>query len=675
MPVEVVPNRIELSQVQGGYFPDALESDVPLDGSPDATNLLPAPGGAIEVRNGFTRLSAGRLNALEASHWIRHVNYYETIDGGNRKRYLMCVLSSGAAAANNVRVYAYDLDNDTFTRVDTAGVTWAQPNFEHWYAVIEGTYWGGVRGNAIYSWHPTEGWNATATTPSADTWVDSITPGAGEKARNYAYKRGQQVKLSGSYYKAARNIRFKTWEDGNRYSKGERVSRKASESGQTYWRSFECIKSHTAGTDNDQPGTGASTATYWKRVRLSNILDDDSDVTADWFLNPVARKSSVGAYHGNRLFVRTDDDDNWSRVQYSAPAKPEKDSDIADLDFNGTNWAPVDSLESEGGGWFNVPFAGRGDQIRGFFSFGNYLIICGRWQSYVLSGTNENTWTLRRLGDFGACSQNSIAELDGLVYMLGRQGNLAMTDGTQMKAVPGLEKIREYLKEQTDNVVDSETNNFYPSLLAHNGLLFIAFPQPDTDASVTIVYNPVTQSFWKTSLRIMDMARGADSGTERMWFSTAIDADAGQSPCVFEYKDDPGNETYTDDDWQASSGSAATDDISYHWRTAWFQFGTTRQERRIRRVWALVSGEASQSVVFRVFKNFINGSSSYVTTVTRTLTGMATRNSEFIEAKVGQTGHTSYATSLRISGTTNARTGIHGIGIDTEPIRTRFKRG
>ena len=123
MTIEVMPNRIELSDLTGGYAPDPEEASLPLDSSPDMLNLLLDPGsGALELRKGFSRLASGRINSLAASHWIRHANYYETIVSGARKRYVVCVLTNGTnASANNVQIWVYDFAADTFTRVDTAG--------------------------------------------------------------------------------------------------------------------------------------------------------------------------------------------------------------------------------------------------------------------------------------------------------------------------------------------------------------------------------------------------------------------------------------------------------------------------------------------------------------------------------------------------------------------------
>lgn len=670
MPIEIAPNQIELSDLSAGAFYDASEAAIPMNGTPDSLNILPAESGnELRVRAGFTRLTGGRISLT--THWIRHLNYYETIVSNVRKRYLVAVLTDGTdAMANNIRIYVYDFAADTFTRVDTAGRSWAKGNREHWYAIAEGTYYGGTQGELPYSWHPTNGWNAAPTTPSTDTWVDSVAPSGGEVARNYAFKKGDLVDYSGEVYKAAKDIRFKVWKTGEGYDRNERVSNKVSVGGQTYWRSWECIKTHTATADKS-PGDGAATDTYWKRVRLSDPVDADGDLTDDWWWVPAASGTGVGTYHGNRMFLRFGDSDNHSRVQFSAPAKPERDADIADLDFDPTDWAAVDDNEGLGGGWFNVPFP-EGDQVRAFASLGNYLIICGWWSSMVLVG-DAASGQLRGLGEYGACSNNSTTQLDGLVYGLSRSGELWRTDGTTIEPVPGMERMRQTFKDQLDDTMNGSLN-WFPQVKAYAGKVYISFPDdggsPTGSNGITYIYDPKTSSFWETDLHILGMAQGENAGSSRLFFSTCLTAAGTQRPCAFKLTDDPGQEAYTDDDYQAVSSSASTDDITWRWRSAWFQFGERRQERRIRRAWAKVAGEAAQSVVVRLFKNFIAGGSSYVTTVTRTLTGQSTVDAEYVEGAVSTT--TAHSVSIRLSGTANALTAIHGVALDTEPARTRF---
>lgn len=681
MTIEVSPARIEQSDLSGGYWPDPAEAAVAISASPESRNLLPMPfGNELRMRHGFTRETAGRVSALSASHYIRALDYYEVVNSGERKRYIMAVFSNGTnASSNNIRIYAYDLDLGTFTRVDTAAVSWPKARWDWWFATIEGTWYACTRGSTPVSWHPADGYNADPMTPTGtDTWVDSISPSAGQVARDKAFKKGDMVLYSGTYYRTVRGIRYKSWESGQGYSRGEKVSRKTAIGGYTYWRSYECISSHTAGSTN-APGTGADTATYWKARRLSNILDDDSVLTDDWSINPIPEKTGVGAYHGGRLFVKAGNtkDRHSMLVQYSAPAKPKRGDDFNDLVWNATDWAPQDDIDGDGGGWFPVPFGGKGDGIRAMKSFGNYLLIYGRWQTYVLSGLNETTWTLRHLGNYGALSNGSVCELDGLVYSISRQGILTRTDGTTIEPVPGMEPIRKWLKDKIDDVLNTggdETDaagdqNWFVRMVAHDGFLWIALPVPSGNRT-TLVYDPRTESFWEVDLPILGLCVGEAKGVERMWFSAPITGAATEVPTLFRYTDDPGSEAYTDDDWQAVSGSASTSDIAWYHRTAWFQFGTTRNERRIRRIWALVGGEAAQSVVVRMYKNFVDATGSYVTTVTRTLTGQTTQQAEFVEGSVANTD--AHAVAIRLSGSANAQTSVHGVGIDTEHRRTRF---
>jgi hypothetical protein len=440
VPIEIAPNRIELSALTGGYAPDPEEAGLDLASSPDMLNLLPDPGsGTPETRKGFARLSSeARINSSTSAHWIRHLNYYEYIASNTRHRKLVAVLSNGTDnSADNIQIWVYDLDADTCARVDTPGRTWTKANREHWYAVIQGVYYGGTGREAMYSYDGTT-WDATPSTGNWKTWVNGTNASIDtdtQYGKDFAFKKNTKVAYSGDYYSAARNMRYATWESGITYTKGDRVSRQDAwgQSGTPkYFKSFKCIKNHLSDATVTRPGDGSDWDTYWAKVRLDNVVDEDGDVTDDWFFLPVAAQSTVGTFHGSRLWLRRDDEDDWSRVQYSAPLKPERDATIADLTFDPTDWAPDDSIDGDGGGWLAV-YGQDGDAIRALQSYGNYLIIAKRWHSYVLAGTNEQTWTLRQLGDFGAVGPQAICEHEGLVYMLSSTGTLTATDGTSMK--------------------------------------------------------------------------------------------------------------------------------------------------------------------------------------------------------------------------------------------------
>jgi len=678
MPVEVAPNRIEVSDFSGGYAPDPEDASLPSNALTDSLNVVLDPGsGALELRKGYTRVANSRKTALKGQYVIQQIMKYAPIISGVPKHYFVCVLTDGSTNANNVQIWVYDFAAGTFSRVDTAGRTWAHSHWEHWHAIIEGTYYGGSYGNVIYSWHPTNGWNADPTTPNVKTWVDgvdgSITPST-QYGRDYAFKKGTTVIYSGKYYSTLKGIRYSTWESGQQYNKGERVSRKATITSQ-YWRSFECILSHVADTNN-RPGDGVgSPATYWKRVRLKNVVDEDAEVTNDWTYMPLPGKGSVGLYHGNRLWVRHDDSDNLSRLQYSAPARPEKGALISDLDWNPKKWAPVDDDNGDGGGWFTVPLE-HANHIRALYSYGSYLLIFGRHDTFVLAGTNEQTWTLRKLtSEHGAINSQCVAEHDGLVYFLTDAGNLCRTDGTAVRRADGSDKVREWLKDRIDRMAQNEDGagfSWHPRLVSYGPYVIMTLPDEDhsTQAS-TLVYHPDTGSFWLWDLPALGVATHGKLGVDHLYFSTPLTAQTNDTPCLFKYTDDPGNEVWTDDDPTGNASSAATTAISWLVHTAWFSFGSTRNERRIRRAWALVTGAAAQTVSVLCRKNF-KTATQIATTRTTTLVGTSTA-AEYAESLVGV--NDAYAASMKVYGSASANTVLHGVGVDTEPRRTRFHTG
>ncbi len=678
MPIVPQPNRIEVSDLTGGYNPDSPEAGVPINQLPDVLNFLPNPSTKyLEMRKGFWRLGPAAQMDDNAGYFIRHLNYYELILHGSRERFLVAVVTSNnGTAADNVQVWVYDLQYDTWERVDTVGRTWANPQTEHWYAVVEGTYYGGTRGEVMYSWHPDDGWDADPSTPDVKTWVDDRNDSVDtttEFGRDYAFKNGQLVLYSNKYYSTLTDIRYDPWESGQRYKKGDMVSYKATwASSSSYWKSFECVTSHVASGAND-PKTDDQT-TYWKLKRLANIKDSDGDLTDDWAYMPLPGKSSVAVYHGFRLWLRHDDSDNWARLQYSAPAKPEKDALISDLDWNPKDWAPVDDEQGDGGGWFTVPFR-KGDAIRALYSYGSYLIIFGRWETFVLSGTNEQTWTLRKLGNVGAIASHSVTELDGLVYFASPEGRLYVTDATSVQAIPGGESVQEYIKNRIDLLMVGEDDfNYHPQLTAYAKKLWLALPDEDS-GGISVVYDPATQSFWPLDFPILSMAVGAQGRAERLWCGETITRDEIAShdffPTIFQYMDDPGDEVWTDDSSQrvdAPDEDNPGENVNFRARSAWFQFGTTRNERRIRKVWTLFGEvEDSQLVVVYTYRNF---GTTWETEVTRTMgTG---RESYWAE---GMHQPDSYAVGVGVAGDADSDVALIGFGVDTEPRRTRFHRG
>jgi hypothetical protein len=665
LPVEIPPQRIEISQLDGGFIPDPPESLVPLNAAPDMTNLLPDPySHNPEVRKGFERVANGRLSTLGSSYYIKHVRYYEYISGGSRKRWLVCILTNGQDnTADNVQVWAYNLEDSSFARVDTAARSWAKANTPHWYAVVEGTYYGGTRGEKIYSWNGTT-WNADPTTPDVKTWTSSkgnAVNTATEFGRNYAFKAKTQVKYGTKYYTSARNIRYKTWETDEHYSKGEKVSRKVDHGSSTYWRSFVAIDDNNSSAVN-RPGDGTgSWQDSWKNVSLKDVEDEDGELTEDWNYNPLPGKTSVGTFYGFRMWVRHDDSDNWTRIQWSEPARPEKNEDIADLVWKPKRWAFADDTDGDGGGYVNIPFK-RGDAIRALVGYGNYILIFGRWETHVIAGINELTWTNRLLsGESGTIGIDSVCEHEGLVYYLTPGGMLYRTDGTSSEPVENTAAVREYLKTQIDFVLTEEdTYHNLPCVWSYGRKVWLAFP----GTGVTLAYDPDAGSWWKTDLPIQSAAVGAADRASRMFFSTYW---PGSNPTVFTYLDDPGDEQFTDDDVDGGA-TKLQQSIPVLYRTAWFEFGQFRTERRVRRTWAILNGAAGTNVTLSTHKNFDED------TIVATRTTALSRDAqgEYVEGSVPDSAPYSFA--LDVSADVTDDFSLTGFGVDTETQRDRFHR-
>jgi hypothetical protein len=676
VPIEIAPNRIDLTQLDGGFQPDTPESAVPLNASPDMTNLLLEHGGSSpETRKGFERLVAGQSSLT--AHTVRSLFFYECINDGTRLRHLVAVMSDGTSGANNVQVWAYDLINDTFERVDDPGRVWEQPNSPHWGIVVGNKFYGGVRGDAIYEWHPITGW---VDDPTANqdlvTWVDDINDDvdtATEIARDYAYRKGRKVVFEDEEYATVKGIRYAKWNSDEAYKKGDRVSRRhVWGSSTTYWKSFECITSHKGDTARNAPGSGTGWRSFWKKIRLDDILDEDGDLTEDWTFAGNGIQSSVGVFYADRLHIRRDNEDSRSTVQYSAPLTT-KDAEgkrrkMPELVWNPQDWAAVDTIDGEGGGWYPV-MPGKGDAIRDMHEMGNYLVIAKRWTTFVLSGRSEQTWSQRKLGNLGAVALGSLTELDSLVYGLAPTGALWVTDGTDQREVPGSEKAREFIKERIDRLLETtpedDDERWMPQVFAYDRRIWVSLPDAFDAADpddITMVYDPLTESWWKLDLPILTATTGAADRAERLFFSTP--KRSGKAT-LFVYGDDPGDLVFTDDD-PLGGDTPLTTAIPWHYRTAWIQFGAREQDRRIRRMWALV--KTAVNVTLDGYRNFITSSSAYG--VTRSFD--SGHGTSFIEGKHMADSH---AVALKVAGT--AATGgpsLVGVGVDTQPRRTRWHR-
>ena len=665
-------------------MPDVPEAAIPANGLAASLNLLPAMVGeqatALETRPGFLASSFGLINPAgfnTTGYYAHQLFYFEAIFGSAREKYLIAILSSGLDdTASNILFCVLDLSN--------VGGGWGVPTggnlrvphagYEHWGGSASSKWYGGTGGEPMYEWDPGTGafphtFTADIAAINAKTWVDDADAGVDtttETARDYAFKKEERVKIGTQRYASSRSIRYTKWNDDvdTGYAVGDRVSRYAEWAAGpsvSYWKSFECIKAHIPNdVGNDAPGTGTDTKTYWKKVRLGPPLDDDNEVTSDWFVLAEPSQTIIGRFHGYRLWLRRHDSDNWSWAQYSAPFKPEKNEVIADLVFDPTDWTPSNDIDGNGGGWenFRSGDGGDGDAIRAFYDLGSYFMVFKRWGSHVIAGTDESTWTIRDLDpQRGTVWARSVCAHDGLVYFLTLDGTLCLTDGTQVVPAKGADKVKDYINGRLDTMLAlDDTLNILPTLTSFNGLIYLTLSDPDGTDDVTLAYEPTAGSWWPTDLPAMDIAVGRIDGVETMWFTgTTVPADA-QKPGIFQLT--PG--FYEDGD-KATFNDANVTDTAWSFRTAWFYFGLARADRRIRRTWALIQSAAA--ITLSGYRNY-HSSAAYSTAPTQY------SDTPHLE---GKAMHDARAVGLGASGTQFAE--VYGVAFDTEHRRTRYHTG
>jgi hypothetical protein len=661
MPVETMPLTIEQSDFLGGWAPDGENASTSPDVLLDVMNLLPDRNtGSLQARKGFKRLRE-ELGDL-TTHTVRSIHQYRS--GSAAYLIVVTCLTSGAAAANNVRVYAITLSDLTVSRIDTAGVTWDNPLERHWGVTVDGKYYGGSKGNTMYSWDGTT-WDADATSATRRAIVDDTDAGVDtttEYARDFAWSGKELGTYNGGTFKPNKSIRYDAWESGEHYSKGAKVSLKGTwDTGVTYWKSFKCIKDHTAdATNKPQLGTG-SPGVYWEKVKLPLPQDEDSETRDSWSFVPTAAETSIATWHGERLFMRYDGHGDNSRVLYSKPVRPEKGEDVPGVTWDPTDFSPSDTIQGVGGGWLSFNDGKHTGAITALKSYGSYLIVFKRRAVWALSGLDDDTWTVRRIArGVGCVGPDAIAEHDGLVYFLSDDG-LYVTDGTAAKPVPGTEKVQAWLRDRMDSaLLQAATDKRYPDVWAYEG--FIWFSIPDSSAStsdlkhVTMVYDPATESFWRTNLPVLCAKPFRVEGVTRLAFG-APSTYATARDLVYEY--DHASAAYVDDDGAASYGTS-----SYTWllQTAWWNFSTFRQDRRIRRVWAIVKGATTFTLAA-----YRNWETSVAETKDIAVTGTVATHIE------GEWMADSHAISLKLSASTGGvANSVLGLAVDTEPRRTRY---
>lgn len=658
MPLITQPALIEQSDFSGGWGPDGLNESTDPTVLLDVLNLLiDRHTGSLQTRDGYRRLREELSTVTDgeditADHYVKQLAHF----GTEGTQYLIAVVVKNAAEANNVQLFRINLSTNAGARIDDPGVTWANPTKMFWFQSIDGILYGGSKGNRMFSWHPTDGWDDDVSTPNTKEWVDDTGASvntASEYGRDFAWTGKEFVEYSGDIYMPTADIRYADWDEDDRYKKGDFVSCKLN----GYYRSYKCTADHQADAAK-KPDSGADWNDYWDRKKLPKPVNDDGETSPQWAFIPESANTSISMWFADRLFLRFDGQGDNSRAQYSAPVKPDKNEDIPETTWNPRDWAPGNDNRGQGGGW--VPFndGAHGGAIQAMHAFGQYGIIFKRKSVWVISGQDESTWSVRRVArGIGCVGSQAKVELDGLVYFLDDQG-LSVTDGTQAEEVPANARIQQWIQHRLDSSLDQmQSDGAQPTLFKQDGFVGISIPDAsnEDDPYVTLFYDPVTQSFWKTDLPVLDWQGYVDDGVHKAAFCRAPESDS-DSPLDLVYVYDKANADDTDDTGEADY---AAQDIPWYLSPAWLPFGTVRAERRIRRLWWVVKGAMTMSIT-----QYRNWQSSAEVDVDRTAPAVAghIEGLWMADSHVIRTG---------LEGP-EAPAKIYGYGVDTEPRRLRY---
>ena len=648
MPFVTAPSLIEQSDFTPGVNLDGSSAHMgPGELTDDKNLLLEEATGALVTRKGMTR-------ALEelTGDTGRYIASLHTYRKGAGTKYIIAVTTTGAAAADNVKIYAINVDGFSATRIDTAGRTWSNPTKPHWGISIDNIFYGGVLGEEFYSWDGTT-WDASAATNNWLTVVDQVntdvTPTT-EYARDYAWRGKEKVVYSGANYTPDTSIRYDRWETSENYGVGDRVSLKGAwaAAGASYWKSFECIKKHTADSAK-KPQLGADTAIYWKKVRLPLPADEDGELNPGWTLILTPPQTSIGQWYANRLWLRGDGYGSKDRLMFSAPIKIEAGEDVPDTAWSPWDWTPGSDMRGDGGGWLPFNDGKHGGPISGLAVYENYLIVFKRQATWVLTGQSSRSFSVRKLAKVGCVSSTGSAHHRGLLYFLGEDG-LYVTDGTTVEPVPGLEKVRDYLQARID-VTQDDDYAYQPHLFSWGDFIWITLnaPAEGTYPYLSLAYHPESGSFWRTTLPVLDTTKVAKDGRQHLYFSTPA---AYGLDIVYKHT---GNQDDT------GAATQAMTDIPWTVTTSWWPFGLARQDRRIRRIWALVKGAATYTL--SVYRNFDETAAAE-----NEARVVSATHTTFIE---GEWVADCHAIQMKLSAP-DAPSTVHGIAVQTEPRRMRY---
>jgi hypothetical protein len=538
MPITAVDNTIEVGSFVGGWVATAEESGIPLDAFADVTNLLIDPSnGSVVTRPGFSRAFTA---AAEKGWRIYSLHPYTTKTG---TLYLIAVLSNNGSGSNNVRVMAHVVGTNTWSQISPTQI-WNSPNARHWGATIDGTYYGGGPTDPMYSWHPTDGWKGDPGTANFKDWGSADRPGdyswQNGDITEYTYNpgTGSVTELFQFDYdddkQGSDGLRWPKWEnDENTYKKGDKVSRKIS----GVWKTFRCLKQHEP-TNANRPGDGTGTwRSEWEKIKAPPPLNEDFTLNRKyWTKMANAPKTNIALWHGQRLFARNDNGiGGKSTLVYSRAMKVGQKSFGAGKDkeigvAGNPAWEPDDWRTGGPTGAGFQPFESKeNDDIMTLVSLGYYLLVLKRFSAHVIAGLNPETWTVREIAPYGALDRGSACVHEGLAYFISDRG-FFYSDGTQCEPVAGSEKINEWLRRAVTWDGGSDITMF-----SYNGYVWISLPTNKSKApNQTIVYEPITQSFWKLNLGLQASTVQQNDGKDALFFG-GVNALGTESTDTFDW--------------------------------------------------------------------------------------------------------------------------------------------
>jgi hypothetical protein len=186
--------------------------------------------------------------------------------------------------------------------------------------------------------------------------------------------------------------------------------------------------------------------------------------------------------------------------------------------------------------------------------------------------------------------------------------------------------------------------------------VFISYPvDAETEESVTLVYDPSRAAFYKTNLPIGAMTVVGQAEHQKIMFGADQSYATSNRDLVYVY----GHPSANDAD-DTGAGTYATTPITWYMQTTHWPFGVAQEQRRIRRVWALVKGAVTYTIA--MYRD-------WGTSVTETESRVVTSSTPLhIEGEVMADSH---AISIKLSGA-SAPAEVYGIAVDTEPRRRRY---